>query len=76
MQNGSSSTNDVGAGNSSYNETATVSPYSAGTWSYDRNDNLVFTAAQSAAAGTLVTVTYSYRDNGRTYTGSLTFWII
>jgi hypothetical protein len=60
---------DVGATKGSKDLTAVVDPAGAGSVHWDSGD-LVFTAAKSLPKGTVVTVTWTYTQGGKTYTGT------
>jgi Flp pilus assembly pilin Flp len=75
---GSSKTVDVGGSNKSTGFVSSVSPSDAGTVSWDKNGNLVFTPSDTATPGSLVTVTYAFVSGGKNSTdvsGAITFWI-
>lgn len=66
---------DIGANSGSKGFTATVDPDDAGYAYLDKDDELVFEASKKADTGTLVTVSWSYAQGNKVYSGTTTYWI-
>jgi Flp pilus assembly pilin Flp len=66
---------DIGANDGSKGFAATVDPEDAGYAYLDKDDELVFEASTRARSGTLVTVTWSYAQGSKVYSGTTTYWI-
>jgi Flp pilus assembly pilin Flp len=66
---------DIGANGGSKGFSATVDPEWAGSAYLDRDDELVFEASKKVAKGIVVTVSWSYAQGGKVYSGTTTYWV-
>jgi Flp pilus assembly pilin Flp len=71
---GESDKESINAGDKAKSFDVTVDPASAGSAEWISGD-IVFTASRSVASGTVVTVSWSYVDKGKTVSGTITYWI-